>query len=172
MSKHAESVASLVERLEKANHAVNGTVLAKIDEPSIAKLVVDLKDAAQWAAHELREAASRLADGTREDLRQALKAVKFPCGNEGGGWDRSLADDEIEAIALALSTPPASPAATTGADLDRIRWTLDNIYTVARRESRRDKDGKSLRPEMWGHILRLCEAAGCRSRTVGVLRED
>lgn len=51
-------------------------------------------------------------------------------------------------------------------------WVIDNIYTVARREQRRIDAGKPLRPEMWGHVQRLCEKAGAQSRTVGVLRSD
>lgn len=47
-----------------------------------------------------------------------------------------------------------------------LRWTLDNVYTIARRESLRTE----LRPEMWGHVLRLCEKVGCQSR--GVLRDN
>jgi hypothetical protein len=50
-------------------------------------------------------------------------------------------------------------------------WVIDNIYTIARREYRRVEDGKPLRPEMWTHVLRLCEKAGAQSRTVGVLRD-
>jgi hypothetical protein len=49
------------------------------------------------------------------------------------------------------------------------QWVIDNIYTIARRESRREQS--KLRPEMWGHVLRLCEKAGAHTRTVGVLRE-
>ena len=53
--------------------------------------------------------------------------------------------------------------------VDKLPWTLDNIYTIARREMRRTADQQ--RPEMWAHVLRLCEAVGCKERTVGVLRE-
>ncbi len=56
----------------------------------------------------------------------------------------------------------------TKADLNQ--WTLDNVFTIARRELRRAEDGKPLRLEMWSHVLRLCEKAGCQERTVGVLR--
>lgn len=58
------------------------------------------------------------------------------------------------------------------ADVALLRWTLDNIYTVARREHRRVEGGKALRPEMWAHVLRLCEKTGAQSRTVGVMREE
>lgn len=59
------------------------------------------------------------------------------------------------------------------------QWTLDNIYTIARREIRRlgpDDQGQRSEPtvgrsrEMWSHVLRLCEKAGCQSR--GVLRDN
>ncbi len=49
-------------------------------------------------------------------------------------------------------------------------WTLDNVFTIARREKKRVDSGWPLRPEMWAHVLRLCEAAGCQSR--GVLRDN
>jgi len=52
-------------------------------------------------------------------------------------------------------------------DIKLLLWTIDNIYTIARRESRRTE----LRPEMWAHVIRLCEKVGAKSRTVGVLRE-
>lgn len=51
-------------------------------------------------------------------------------------------------------------------------WVIDNIYTIARREYRRVEDGKAPRPEMWAHVLRLCERVCSRSRAVGVLRSD
>jgi hypothetical protein len=52
-------------------------------------------------------------------------------------------------------------------DVKRLMWTIDNIYTIARRESRRTE----LRPEMWAHVLRLCEAVGAQTRAVGILRD-
>ena len=53
---------------------------------------------------------------------------------------------------------------------DKRDWVIDNIYTIARRETIREQDGKPLRPEMWGHVRRLCEQVGARDRVVGVLR--
>lgn len=44
-----------------------------------------------------------------------------------------------------------------------MQWTLDNIYTIARREANR----VSPHPK-WAHVLRLCEKVGCQPR--GVLR--
>jgi hypothetical protein len=61
-------------------------------------------------------------------------------------------------------------ARVIAASYDQLQWVNDNIYTIARREHRRLEDGKALRPEMWAHVLRLCEQAGAQSRTVGVLR--
>ncbi len=58
------------------------------------------------------------------------------------------------------------------AQTDLMRWVIDNIYTVARRESRLIERGVELRPEMWGRVMRLCEKAGAQERTVGVLREE
>jgi hypothetical protein len=59
---------------------------------------------------------------------------------------------------------------------DQIReleWTLDNVYTLARRELRRPEQlnaGPVSAKERWGHVLRLCEKAGCKPR--GVLRDN
>lgn len=50
-------------------------------------------------------------------------------------------------------------------DSDTLQWTLDNIYTIARRELRHGDPR-----ERWGHVIRLCEKAGCQSR--GVLRDN
>jgi len=55
--------------------------------------------------------------------------------------------------------------AYAGEDVCKLRWTLDNIYTVARREAQRD-DPRG----RWGHVLRLCEAMGCQGR--GVLKDN
>lgn len=50
-------------------------------------------------------------------------------------------------------------------EMAKLRWTLDNIYTIARREVSGRHDPR----ERWRHVLRLCEAVGCQPR--GVLRE-
>lgn len=56
-------------------------------------------------------------------------------------------------------------------DVDKLRWTLDNIYTIARREARcTGADPRADPRGRWGHVLRLCEAVGCQPR--GVLRGD
>jgi len=45
--------------------------------------------------------------------------------------------------------------------LDKTLWTLDNIYTMARREAQKDDpQGR------WAGVLRLCEALGCQPREV------
>lgn len=56
-----------------------------------------------------------------------------------------------------------------------LQWALDNIYTLARRELRRlERAGaseiESVSGDRWGHVLRLCEQAGCQTR--GVLRDN
>ncbi len=56
--------------------------------------------------------------------------------------------------------------------VDLNQWTLDNVFTIARRELRRVNSGLPLRPEMWSHVLRLCEETGCRERTVSLLRQE
>lgn len=50
-------------------------------------------------------------------------------------------------------------------DVRLLQWTLDNIFTIARRELRHGDPR-----DRWGHILRLCEEAGCQGR--GVLRDN
>jgi hypothetical protein len=51
--------------------------------------------------------------------------------------------------------------AYAGDDVGKLRWTLDNIYTIARREAlKNDPRGR------WGHVLRLCERVGCQGRGV------
>lgn len=54
-------------------------------------------------------------------------------------------------------------------DAKSLEWTLDNIYTIARREIRRlDRlnAGPVSAKEPWGHVLRLCEKAGRQPRDV------
>lgn len=48
---------------------------------------------------------------------------------------------------------PSGRDAGTPQSTGTLQWTLDNIYTIARREYRRGEDGKEPRPEMWAHIL-------------------
>jgi hypothetical protein len=57
-------------------------------------------------------------------------------------------------------------AAEQREQLDKKQWTLDNIYTIARRHAQ----GKHDTQGRWGHILRLCEAVGCQPR--GVLKDN
>jgi len=53
-----------------------------------------------------------------------------------------------------------------------LQWTLDNIYTIARREVNRLHIPMTTEryQERWGHVLRLCEQAGCQGR--GVLSDN
>ena len=46
-----------------------------------------------------------------------------------------------------------------------LRWTIDNIYTIARREAKRAGASQN-----WRHVMRLCAAAGAHG--LGVLRDD
>lgn len=60
-------------------------------------------------------------------------------------------------------------------EMKHLRWALDNVFTLARRELRRlERAGateiESVSGDRWGHVLRLCEQAGCQSR--GVLRDN
>ena len=71
-----------------------------------------------------------------------------------------------------MSGMDARPKSTWECRAELLAWVVDNVYTIARREHRRVEDGKALRPEMWAHVLRLCEQVGAQSRTVGVLRAD
>lgn len=63
-------------------------------------------------------------------------------------------ENVVGKLRLLLSTPPEAPPEP----VRDLRWTLDNIYTIARREAKRD--------DMWGHVARLCEQAGCAPRDV------
>jgi hypothetical protein len=81
--------------------------------------------------------------------------------NDGGEIYRWILDLLEKVQAVGQEAPP-----------DKVQWTLDNVFTVARREARRASDGKPLRPEMWAHVLRLCEQVGCQERTVGILRAE
>jgi hypothetical protein len=67
------------------------------------------------------------------------------------------------------------PKSSAEKDRDVLQWTLDNVYTIARRElhraTRQDHEASARTVEMWGHVVRLCEKAGCQGRTVGVLRD-
>lgn len=64
----------------------------------------------------------------------------------------------------------AIDAAATPID-DRAQWAIDNIYTVARRETARQVADERA-DKMWRHVIRLCESVGARERSVGVLRKD
>ena len=56
-------------------------------------------------------------------------------------------------------------------ELDDLRWTVDNTYTIARREAKR-QDQRDTR-DRWGHVRRICEErGGAQERTVGVLRGE
>lgn len=75
--------------------------------------------------------------------------------------------------------PPTASWQEERASAEKAQWTLDNVFTIARRELNRlgpDAQGQKSEPtvgrsrEMWGHVLRLCEKAGCQSR--GVLRDN
>jgi len=69
------------------------------------------------------------------------------------------------------------PKSSAEKDRDVLQWTLDNVYTIARRELHRatrpghEASTSARTVEMWGHVVRLCEKAGCQGRTVGVLRD-
>jgi hypothetical protein len=90
--------------------------------------------------------------------------MKHHCPMCGEQWN----EDQCESCGWR----EGKPVRYTGGDqpvnaktADRMRWTLDNIYTSARRELRKgDPRG------MWGHVIRLCEKVGCQSR--GVLRDN
>jgi hypothetical protein len=75
------------------------------------------------------------------------------------GWVCAL---EAEVVETTASSPDEEIERRHSESLE---WALDNIYTIARREARRG-DPRS----RWGHVIRLCEDAGCRPR--GVLRDN
>lgn len=101
------------------------------------------------------------------------------------GWSEAMMTAcallTVPTAGAAMSAPSGSPprrrrpdvTSTDLADVGKLRWTIDNIYTVARRESRHaEVSAHRLRPEMWAHVMRLCEAVGAKARTVGVLRAE
>lgn len=97
------------------------------------------------------------------------------CGDDTWfGWstqDASAVADGIELL-LARLASLAPPQWQLEHEAKGLQWTLDNVYTIARRELRRlerlaytdeERDG-------WRHVIRLCEKAGCQGR--GVLRDN
>jgi hypothetical protein len=111
------------------------------------------------------EAGDRLREALTFSVRYYASQAIFNAYQRLEG-DEAVHDAWVDVILAALA---ASPKPSTN---DRQQWTLDNIYTIARRESQRHEDGKDARPDMWGHLIRLCEAVGCQARTVGVLRAE
>ncbi len=101
-----------------------------------------------------------------------MKAID---AKEGMRLDGRGLFDQFEAmrdVILQAATRAARPADAPTPD-DKLKWTLDNIFTLARRELKRDLKGKPPRTQdMWGHVIRLCTAVGCESRLVGILREE
>lgn len=77
--------------------------------------------------------------------------------------------DWFDAVLVAALTPEPPARMTLEETLTltakNAAWTLDNIYTLARRALKKTPDD-----EKWGHVLRLCEQPGCRA--AGVLRDD
>lgn len=79
--------------------------------------------------------------------------------------------EELRAVLLDALLPVLAAPAWQPPN-GKAQWTLDNIYTLARRELRKmeqlsytdeERDG-------WRHVIRLCEAVGCQGR--GVLRDN
>lgn len=97
---------------------------------------------------------ARLARLPRYDLAKDHHGRPYGVPCDDGAWVR-LAD-----LDAALSTPPEAPP-----EPERdLRWTLDNIYAIARRKAHpRLQDA-------WSDVLRLCEQAGCAPR--GVLHDN
>lgn len=74
-----------------------------------------------------------------------------------------------------FSRPMTRPQSPDERQAKQLQWALDNIYTIARRELRRlERAGaseiESVAGDRWGHVVRLCEQAGCQGR--GVLRDN
>ena len=80
-----------------------------------------------------------------------------------GDFDEDEDDGEVEVMTGCAEAPTAVGAESTAALTKLLQWTLDNVYTIARREANRD-DPRG----RWGHVLRLCEKAGCQGRGVFV----
>ena len=98
----------------------------------------------------------------------------------GVGWNcvvdnGSVEDARIGAPSALIERPEKSEgnSAKSEGNSARLQWTLDNIYTMARRELNRLQPyavPDTLAIERWGHVLRLCEKVGCQGR--GVLRDN
>ena len=104
--------------------------------------------------------------GQRDDVIAALKAYVewFGAAHVNG----CPADDTCFCSGSALNDAVNRVLSEQGTEEQSgggrsLQWTLDNIYTIARREA-----GKDDPRGRWGHIRRLCEVAGCQPR--GVLR--
>src|SRR6185436_10186562 len=94
-------------------------------------------------------------------MRSCRFAFKHTARHEFTSWQyykQAPEPSELSALRTRLR-------AMEGAQDDKLLWTLDNVYTIARRELRRGDPR-----EMWGHIIRLCEKVGCKPR--GVLRDN
>lgn len=101
----------------------------------------------------------------------------------GAGWvcaleaevDETTAsspDEELQRIAPSTLAQELR-ACAEGSQM--LQWTLDNIYTIARRELNRiERPGHASMMHdphaRWSHVVRLCEKAGCQGR--GVLRDN
>lgn len=89
------------------------------------------------------------------EIRGLIRDLRAPSdAYDGDSVYRLL--DLVEGLLARQEEPPN----------DKRQWTLDNIYTIARREALREYDPRG----RWGHVMRLCEAIGCQPR--GVLRDN
>jgi hypothetical protein len=90
------------------------------------------------------------------------------CDNTFRAENDASVIDALDGKLLARVVAAEDHRGVLAGQLKAAQWVIDNIYTIARRESARAE----LRPEMWAHVLRLCEKVGAQSRTVGILRTE
>jgi hypothetical protein len=148
------------------------------------KITLCIRDSEQSAE---RLAAAESARLTLQAQAQKTIAALRRCTLYGAADVAREALDQLAALLPApvegnstepegnFSRPMTRPQSPDERLAKQLQWALDNIYTIARRELLRlERAGaseiESVSGDRWGHILRLCEQAGCQSR--GVLRDN
>lgn len=105
--------------------------------------------------------------------RCGARSGQFVCDRDAGhGGDHRGYNEQIDEPIFWKGGQLTRPKSAAETDRDALQWTLDNIYTLARRElvklerlayTDEERDG-------WRHVLRLCEKVGCQPR--GVLKDN
>lgn len=90
------------------------------------------------------------------------------------GTPKNCEDSRLvaEKVAAALHAP--TPDAQATEPQERLRYALQECYTLAVREARKEQKADSSRSSRWNHIIRFCKDAdtdGSICNTSGILRE-